>query len=279
VTKLISEKNIHSYLNKKRIIEQDDNSISIVPHSDLQKYIINYGITFSAYNTDIIPKNFTIMPSGQAVLIFYYNCDTYLSTYLYGASTKPEPAGSPTVEMLITIEFQVGGLYPFINLDQNSLTDKLINFNDINHSLNNLITEAVEKYPDLNELINIFDEIFLANINDVPPAQIYQTIQTIIETSGKTTVKELAESVHYSERQLNRIFNQFVGFSPKILIKLVRVNNALYLMDEPHHSLEFISEQIGYYDSSHFVRDFKSIFGFTLQDYRHNMSDFYIVHY
>lgn len=47
------------------------------------------------------------------------------------------------------------------------------------------------------------------------------------------------------------------------------------LLNEKSNSLASICEKLGYYDVSHFVKDFKLVCNITPQQYRTNMSDFY----
>lgn len=44
---------------------------------------------------------------------------------------------------------------------------------------------------------------------------------------------------------------------------------------DPHYSVARASHETGYYDGSHFVRDFQSVCGLAPQEYRNRMSDFY----
>lgn len=106
--------------------------------------------------------------------------------------------------------------------------------------------------------------------------QLILTLQTMINCTGNITVKRLSNDIYYSERQLNRMFNQQVGVSVKTFSRLIRINNAFDLLKKPNNSLTLVSDVMGFHDLSHFIRDFKSVCGVTPQEYRNNMSDFYI---
>ncbi|WP_302417647.1 helix-turn-helix domain-containing protein, partial [Blautia marasmi] len=74
---------------------------------------------------------------------------------------------------------------------------------------------------------------------------------------------------------LNRLFNVHLGISMKSFSRLVRINKSFQLLNEKSNSLASICEKLGYYDVSHFVKDFKLVCNITPQQYRTNMSDFY----
>ena len=63
--------------------------------------------------------------------------------------------------------------------------------------------------------------------------------------------------------------------SSKTFSRLVRVNRTIRLLNQPDGELTKVYEAAGYYDFSHFNRDFKRITGNTPQAYRRKMSDFY----
>ena len=99
----------------------------------------------------------------------------------------------------------------------------------------------------------------------------------IIRAGGSISSKDIANSVHYSERHLNRIFKQYIGTSTKSFARLVRVNKAIQLLQNTNAptTIAHVADLMEFYDHSHFTRDFKLICGVTPAQYLENMSDFY----
>ena len=64
-------------------------------------------------------------------------------------------------------------------------------------------------------------------------------------SAGNITVQKLSNDIHYSERQLNRIFRQHVGASAKSFSRLIRINHAFRLLKKSHVSLDLISDMAG----------------------------------
>lgn len=120
-----------------------------------------------------------------------------------------------------------------------------------------------------------FDMLFLTNMYTTYHPELRRMFQSIKESAGGITVKELSNDVHYSERQLNRIFNQHVGASVKAFSRLIRINHTFRLLKNPNVSLTLISDLAGFHDLSHFYHDFNLVCGVTPQEYRKNMSGFY----
>lgn len=74
-------------------------------------------------------------------------------------------------------------------------------------------------------------------------------------------VNDLASKFALSTRQFDRKFKIYSGFSPKIYLRLTRLQNALKQYGQ-NKSLTQIAYECGYYDQSHFIRDVKAFTGY-----------------
>ncbi len=81
-------------------------------------------------------------------------------------------------------------------------------------------------------------------------------------------VAELAELVDLSVSQLQREFGRLFGTTPIQYIREVRVGVACHLLETSNQTLTNIAAQCGFYDQSHFSRQFKASTGMTPLDYR-----------
>ena len=84
-------------------------------------------------------------------------------------------------------------------------------------------------------------------------------------------VDDLAARVSMSERGLQRLFGDYVGVSPKWVIRRSRLHDAASrLANEEDVNLTRLAQELGYSDQAHFTRDFKAIVGRAPSDYRHS---------
>jgi AraC-like DNA-binding protein len=82
-------------------------------------------------------------------------------------------------------------------------------------------------------------------------------------------VDELAAQVGLGERALQRLFNDYVGVSPKWVIRRFRLHDAASrLAKDEDVNLTGLAQDLGYADQAHFTRDFKAIVGRSPSDYR-----------
>lgn len=91
-------------------------------------------------------------------------------------------------------------------------------------------------------------------------------------------VEELSNAVNLSSTSLRQLFKDRVGQSPKEVLKILRLNQALKQAPGSFSNLTELSYSLGYFDQSHFIHDFKTAFGITPKHYFQNKEltfDFY----
>jgi len=272
---MISNKDIHLFEDRQRVLLHMNEFICLRPHPSLQAYISNYNITFPAKG--LMSDNFTSMPCGCATISIEVGSKN-LYVNLDGPITKPYIIGSQTsqLKMAVTIEFKPAGLFALTGISQNELADVSIPFDGVHTKLSRLIATAIEKAKSTRELVDNIDMLLIENMyTDLHPQLVY-ALKNIVGCAGNISVRKLSGDIHYSERQLNRICNQHLGMGAKSFSRIVRINKAFHLLKKPNTNIAFVSDVMGFHDLSHFVRDFRLVSGITPQEFRKNLSDFYI---
>ena len=102
-----------------------------------------------------------------------------------------------------------------------------------------------------------------------PDAVIIQAVKLIVQYEGVMTVELLLQTLFVTERTLERKFKQTVGITPKRFIEIVRLNASAKRMQRMNEkqSLAGVAYDSGYFDQSHFIKDFRKFTGFTPQQY------------
>lgn len=98
--------------------------------------------------------------------------------------------------------------------------------------------------------------------------KVHSLIETIKRQQGITKVEQLAEQTYTSVRNIQRLFKDYVGLSPKWLIRKYRLHQALALLDDKQINLTEVAAQLDYADQSHLIRDFKDFLNVTPSQYR-----------
>lgn len=88
------------------------------------------------------------------------------------------------------------------------------------------------------------------------------------DVRGELSLGEFAQSVNLSVWRLCHIFKSEVGMPPIRYLRLLRMERAKNLLESSFLSVKEIAFQVGLNDESHFVRDFKSTYGYSPALYR-----------
>jgi AraC-like DNA-binding protein len=119
-------------------------------------------------------------------------------------------------------------------------------------------------------------DAFLVRCNPVPTAElgrVSKVVPSIVEDRSITRVEMLVERFDIGLRQLQRLFRDYVGVSPKWVIQRYRLIEAAERLRSGDDSLDFaaLAFDLGYADQPHFIRDFKNLVGMTPADYRKSL--------
>ena len=86
--------------------------------------------------------------------------------------------------------------------------------------------------------------------------------------SDDIEVGDMAEHVLLSASQLQREFATHFGISPNRYLREVRIGVARHMLESTDLPMSQIANDCGFYDQSHFTRQFKSSTGLTPLNYR-----------
>lgn len=90
----------------------------------------------------------------------------------------------------------------------------------------------------------------------------------IYGSCGKIKIHDLEEKTNYTERYINKIFIEEMGFPPKIFCKIIQFQKSLELLNYgKKENMTQVAVELGYYDQSQFIRDFTKYCGITPNKY------------
>lgn len=94
--------------------------------------------------------------------------------------------------------------------------------------------------------------------------------QIIHKHLGRISVSELSSELNYSVRYLHNITRDQIGIGTKTHCNNIRLQYILTILKRnPDCSIEALSEQFGFFDSSHLYRAFEDTIGTPLSDVRY----------
>lgn len=163
---------------------------------------------------------------------------------------------------IVGVLFRPGAFHCYVQAPVSTLTDQTVNISDyftlnvkaFEKELFSLEREEekillVEKLlrqskPDYNATVDLLNE----------------AIDEIIHNTEITKVEQLVEQFGIPKRTLQRWFNQYIGVSPKWVIRRYRMHEAIDRI-ERGMDLTQLAMDLGYFDQAHFSKDFKAAVG------------------
>ena len=157
------------------------------------------------------------------------------------------------------------------------LKNSIAQFNDIVTDLSTVLGDAVKilheellNTTDLIKRIELIEVFLLKRLNTDKRQRIEEVsylVKQINQNYIESNIHHIAKEHGISCRQLHKIIFQFTGLSPKSLHKINRFQYSLRLMSKNEESLTSVAYECGYFDQSHFIRDFKTFTGITPSEY------------
>lgn len=128
------------------------------------------------------------------------------------------------------------------------------------------IKDSFSPRQSTEEIKALFDNYFLDLISKTTfdnDSRLYEAIEIILKNFGVVDVeKDLNTGI--SSRQLRRLFEFYIGDTAKTFSKVVRFQNILRAKPSSQSLRENkLFFDIGYYDQSHFIKEFKNFYGVT----------------
>ncbi|MEH6942689.1 helix-turn-helix transcriptional regulator [Bacillus sp. JJ722] len=117
------------------------------------------------------------------------------------------------------------------------------------------ITEMIVKVE--SKLLNVLQKNTLKR-----NCLIQASMHYMFDSKGIISIRSLSEKLCYSERHIRRSFQSELGVSPKEIINIIRFQNILHeLKIDSRPCFTEIAMKYGYYDQSHFCKNFKGLYG------------------
>jgi AraC-like DNA-binding protein len=94
-------------------------------------------------------------------------------------------------------------------------------------------------------------------------------VERILREPEIKTVDDLANRAAIGKRRLQRIFNEYVGVSPKWVIRRYRLHELVEKVNSGSRlDWSQVALELGYFDQAHLINDFKSIVGYSPAEYQ-----------
>lgn len=256
-----------------RLICQTMDYETIAPSRELKTCVRHYWFIEQREGPDCL-RSFKLMADGFLNLIFQYDSNfqdhdnndaSYPSLILTGHTGHVKNVLTRQHFGVCGIAFYPTAIPQLFQAQSAELSDEVI---DGTHLFNNNI-RGLQDYiaggKNNQERAHLFNTFLLKKLDNRRHSPIIEyALQRIMERQGMLNIGRLAEELRLSRRQLERLFSQHIGFSPKYYSRIIRFQSTL---SHPEASITDIAFSYGYADQAHFIRDFHEFSGMSPKHY------------
>jgi len=128
------------------------------------------------------------------------------------------------------------------------------------HGLDDLRQTLPTAHDDASRIQGIEGFLMARRRSQKPDAMVEAAVRAMRAGGGKIQIRVLAQQIGVSQERFEKRFRRDVGTSPKQYCSLLRLRFALNTY-RPGRTLTDVALEAGYYDQSHFIREFRAVTG------------------
>jgi AraC-like DNA-binding protein len=144
------------------------------------------------------------------------------------------------------------------------LTDRVVDGSAVFGDAVDEFTRQIQDACDVDERIRIAEGFVRGRLPDVVPAvvrTVNDLVDAILANRAILKVDDIVERHRIGKRNLQKLFREYVGVTPKWVIQRYRLHEAAERLDTAATDLSTLAYELGYADQAHFIRDFKAAVG------------------
>lgn len=220
----------------------------------------------------------SLIPDGTIELMFNFGDNyaeirngqpiTVKGSHVIGIRKQSLIISQTRKQNIFSIRFKPGGSYPFFRIPVHLFSNAFLPIKDLLGKEYNILEEQMAEASN-EERVALADNFLLRKVYKTSDAYLFVAkCSKILLQYPTTSINELAAQFNTNYKTLERRFKTVLGLTPAELLKIKRFNDAVLAMYSCRHtSLTGIAYECGYYDQSHFIREFKQLTSFTPRDF------------
>lgn len=235
-----------------------------------QEVYLQQGIShFYTFEVDE-PQSLNAVPDACIDLFFEYT-EHGLEAYACGTVLRFQSHDWKGKREVFGVRFMPGMQPDIISVKMKELVGRRVPLQDI--VLDDELIPLMAEQKDFYQRIRVFLQRYTMVMNQWKTSAekeelVWSVKRMVYESDGKVRIAEMSDRTGYSERYINKVFIEEMGFSPKVFCKIIQFQRALeFLNYGAPDKMTDAAVYLGYYDQPQFIKDFKAYCGVTPTQY------------
>lgn len=272
------------------ILNKSDTYNEIIPCTELRPYIRCFWGSPKPYRNkestvSDLSRNLVIPDCCMDIIFDIDYCNNKLDNLFCSINDAPFYTAEVKKSSIVStfgIRFNFWAVHLFSDKDLPKACNEFSEVDKYFRSLKKDIENIVIKYHSIKERVYHVEKLLLRKLYKKPfsNSNLLNGVYHILQAKGATTISTISQYTCVSSRQLERIFREYIGITPKKCCSLVRYQNIWKdLVYKRNLSFSDITYNYGYSDQAHMINDFKKYHGSTpsksIEELDKEMSYFY----
>lgn len=258
--------------------------MQILPVIALQPFIKHY-LFLESKGDDI--KHLRLFSDGNMGIVFSFKNNLLNDaahdrqnallpgSFLYGQISAFRNVCVQYKTQLVIVVFHPTGINWLTGIPAHELSDNIVDTGLVFGKRGEELYAQLAEAGNIQNMLSLLNNFFIQQaIKNTLPGNCFVSaaLQLIIKSKGLISSNQLVKLTGYTERHIERKFNEYVGTTPKRFSNIVRLHVFLKELKAKGNSrnLTQIAYEAGYADQSHLIKEFKKITGMSPAIYQHN---------
>jgi AraC-like DNA-binding protein len=256
-----------------------------IPEGILKHYVQCY---FTCESDTHITTHDQVFASGTVELMFNLGDDgpqriingntvSQPRVQLWGQTIRPLTFTTAGKHAMLGIRFFTHTAACFFEEPIAGFNDDVTDLHDITGPEGRLLYDRLLDTTSLPARITLLEAFLLSRLQRFEPKMtklnmMGHIIRRLNPDDLPDRINSIAGRYGISSRYLQKVFLAYSGLTPNLFGKIARFQKGLHLVTQKQLPLTTIAYQCGYYDQSHFIKDFKEFTGFAPSNFQAEIS-------
>jgi AraC-like DNA-binding protein len=231
-----------------------------------------------------------VLPDGRPEIIFnladrfqriptYGDVETQASAIVSGQIRKRiliRPTGRVNLFGIRFLPHAGAGL---LGIGMSSLTDQVVSLESVVGGFSGELESQIVEAATFEERVSVVETALGTRRYNGDLSMVAGLTQMISDSGGCMSVQELVQRTGIGERRMERMFDNYVGVSPKMFSRIVRFRGVVRSIDAADSfGMLDAALSFGYYDQAHMIHEFNEFAGTSPLGYfeqTHRLSEFF----
>jgi AraC-like DNA-binding protein len=186
--------------------------------------------------------------------------------WVRGPDTRNHPVRYPSDATFVGIRFHPGAAAPLLGVPASELVDRRVYLTDLWGRAAVTLEEGLAATQSVSGVMRALQDAVWERAagSGQPDAIVTAVVAATAERSSPTDIRGLARRLNVSERQLRRRCCAALGYGPKTLDRILRLQRVLALARrQPTLTIGVLATRAGYADHAHLARECRRLSGET----------------